>query len=301
MKLKADRVELSVPGSIGGLSPFGCVALAVSPLDRITVRAVAGPSRVSGTGEFVRRPMAETHPTVLAVKHVMDHAGASQVGIQLHAEAGIPRGAGLGAFAAQVVTGLVAAREMLGAQELISREHLIQFAVEMGADRLRACASLCGGLAVADPSSIDMPSVGIAQQLPLTAFVPDFEADESRKVDLSPQVVRFPQAASAASALAALVSAIGSGELPDSARLLQLTDAALIADSLQVVAPASWALVGWLREMGLPALVSGAGPSVVVVGEVPQNVRDASVRSGWREVNLLVAGQGALVDTGKTL
>ncbi len=58
---------------------------------------------------------------------------------------------------------------------------------------------------------------------------------------------------------------------------------------------ASVALVEWLRSAGQPAVISGAGPTVLVLGEVPAAMRETLAGQGWRPLVLPVDREGARV------
>lgn len=295
MKLFADRAEVSVPGSIAGLgSGFHVLAVAVGPPARSVVRAVAGPSRLSGAGLLDRGADPARHGTVQAMGALLDRVGAPQVGVHLQSITRIPPGAGLGAFAADVATGLLAARTMLGSPPELDADLLVDMAVALGVERIRARAALVGGAALGtDTAAVSLPVAltdeggpGRAPVVAPVAFVPEFVLDERRDRDPLPSVARYLEAQESAEHLALLVALL-TGSVPvDYAMLMRATGNAMIAEQLSVLSPSSAALAKWLREQELPAFVTGAGPAVVSLAGVPEPVLAAAARSGWEHLPL---------------
>ena len=61
----------------------------------------------------------------------------------------------------------------------------------------------------------------------------------------------------------------------------------------------SLALVDWLRAGGMAAVVSGAGPSVLSLEQVPASVRHDAQAAGWRVLTLPVATEGVRITRGR--
>lgn len=291
MKLLADRAEVSVPGSIAGLgSGFHVLAVAVGPPARFVVRAVAGPSRLSGAGLLDRGADPARHGAVQAVGALLDRVGAPQVGVHLQSITRIPPGAGLGAFAADVATGLLAARTMLGSPPELDTELLVDMAVALGVERIRARVALVGGASLGtDAAAVSLP-VSLADEadslVSPVAFVPAFVLDERRDRDPLPSVARYVEAQESAEHLALQVALLAGSVPVDHVTLMRATGNAMIGEQLSVLSPSSAALAKWLREQELPAFVTGAGPAVVSLAQVPEPVLAAAERSGWDHMPL---------------
>ena len=82
----------------------------------------------------------------------------------------------------------------------------------------------------------------------------------------------------------------------DPSLLLEATDDRLHQRQRHSVYPESLGLVGSLRKRGIAAAISGAGPTVIVLGsddagEIARNIGDLAGPS-WRVLALRVAGDG---------
>ena len=110
---------------------------------------------------------------------------------------------------------------------------------------------------------------------------------------LLPDRVPHADAADNAGAAALLVAALtGHPEM-----LLPATRDRLHQDQREPAMPASLALVRALRADGLAAVVSGAGPTVLVLTTSPEESRTVVVRTpaGWRGLELDVDPRGVVV------
>ncbi len=286
MKLVSDRSEVTALGSVVGFGTgFDLIGVAVTPAYRASFRAVVGRTQVVGDPSPGGLADPEKNPAVVAVKTLLEQVGAPAVGVNLAVRSSLPQGAGLGSYAAKVVAGALAAKELLGAPEQLDSDFLVRFAVSMGASPLRARLALAGGGQVfaAEDTSFAFPALG---GLPLTALVPDFVLDEHGGPGPRPTTVPFSSAQVAAGNALLLAAALQGEAVPDGQLLYRTTQNALEDQYLKVASPASAALVEWLREQGLPAFVSGDGPAVVCFGEVSPDVAEAAARAGWKALPL---------------
>ncbi|WRS30185.1 hypothetical protein U6G28_00380 [Actinomycetaceae bacterium MB13-C1-2] len=296
MKLTADRTDIVVPGSIVGFGTgYSILAAAIIPADHVNVRAVAGAAQVSGLGLGAKAPDPTRHPTVVALRSLLDHVGAPQVGVHLAFRSKILRGSGLGSFEAEVIAGLVAATRMLGSPDALDEEFLLDFAEKLGADRLRAMVSLGGGAAlrVGSEHLRNLP-VDPNSGLEITAFVPSFTLDERSDQDAEPRAIRYSQAQRSAASLALQLGLLAGTTAITPGVLMDATENAMRAEQLSVRSPASTSLVTWFRDQQIPAFVCGSGPSVICYGSVPEAIGDAAVQSGWSQLPLGLTVSGAL-------
>ncbi len=296
VKLTADRTDIVVPGSIVGFGTgYSILAAAIIPADHINVRAVAGAAQVSGLGLGAKARDPTRHPTVVALRSLLDHVGAPQVGVHLAFRSKIPRGSGLGAFEAEVVAGLVAATRMLGSPDNLDQGFLLDFAERLGADRLRAAVSLSGGAALrVDSQSLRRLPVDPNSGLEITAFVPGFTLDERSDRDTEPRAIRYAQAQRSAASLALELGLLAGITAITPEILMDATENAMRAEQLSVRSPASTSLATWFRDQEVPAFVCGSGPSVICYGPVPEVISDAAAQSGWNQLPLGLTGCGAL-------
>ena len=296
MKLTADRTDIIVPGSIVGFGTgYSSLAVAALPADHVNVRAVAGSSQVSGIGLGVRAPDPEKHPTVVAIRALLENVGAPQVGVHLAFRTKIPRGSGLGSFDAEIVAGLVAATQMLGSPDDIGTGFLLDFAERLGAERSRALVSLLGGAAIrVDEGQVIQLPVDPNSGLEITAFVPGFSLAEGRDQEIEPRTVRYSEAERSAVSLALQVGLLAGSTRQTPETLMAATENAMRGEQMTVRSPASSSLVTWFRDQQVPAFVCGSGPSVVCYGPVTDTIKAAAAESGWSPLSMGLTTSGAI-------
>lgn len=312
MKLVFDRASVSVPASVLNIGPtFESLAMAVGLSDSVTAKAVAGPSslRQVSRGASVRPAIlrlhgaeSDSHPIVRAAQYVLEQVGSPRVGLEISYEAGVPRRVGLGSLEVQVAAGFVVAREMLGNPPELDWQVLAGFAESFQLSLPRVATSLIGGVNVLLPAPEgdlgSLLSVPAAQSLPVTVFVPDFTVDD-RNTDLMPSAVPFKRNVRNAGRAAALVPLLTDDTLPHHRDLLfSATEDDVYQVYEEPLSPASMQMVRWLRNYGLPAVLSGAGPAVVCLASPPAQIISAARKAGWEpfEVSPVNAGPVKLSD-----
>lgn len=286
-----DRVRVRVPATSANLGPgFDALGLALGVWDEIAVRAVAGPTRVTVRGEGAGAVgEGEDHLVVRALRAGLDAAGAAQVGLELTCDNRIPHGRGLGSSAAAVVAGLVAARGLLGGA--LDDDAVLRLATDLEGHPDNAAPALLGGATVAwmDGPRARAERIELDPALTPTVLVPEGQMLTRRARAVLPETVPHRAAAANVSRTALLVLALqGRPEL-----LLAGTEDQLHQDYRAEVMPATLGLVRALRARGLPAVVSGAGPSVLVLGALDDATRADVVGEGWRVGRPRVAREGA--------
>lgn len=294
MRLQEDRVRVSAPATItgigGGPESF---ALALGLKDTAVIRAVAGPTRIHAQDTAASDPGGEDHPIVAALRTGLDHVGASQVGVEMWLQGAIPRNRGVGSFSAATLMGLAAAFDLVG--ERPSVETLVDLAGPLGADPLRVRVGHAGGGMLHVPTAYPekgVPTGGLYipfRPPPLISpvlLIPDFSAEAPLRPD---PPLTLPQARTlgARTALLALLLAgedIHSGAASFPELLLAATQDHYGWAQLEDTVPASVSLVGWLRDLGIPAVISGDGPAVVSLLALGPEVAAAANRSGWEVI-----------------
>ena len=216
-------------------------------------------------------------------------------GLALRCVNRIPHGRGLGSSAAAIVAGVLAARALAGADTAADAALALASELEGHPDNVAPC--LYGGLTVAwlsgsRVSAIRMePLPGIT---PVAIIAPEPVSTEMAR-GLLPSEVPHADAARNAGRSALLVAALTAR--PDA--LLDATDDWLHQDYRAPAMPATHDLVRRLRAAGVPAVVSGAGPSVLAFllnrtsEVVDSTVREAGI--GWHISPLDVERRGASV------
>jgi homoserine kinase len=286
--LVADGVEVTVrvPATSANLGPgFDSLGLALGLHDEVRLRLRPGGVAVAIQGEGAGRlPGGENHLVVRAVRAGFAHAGVPQPGLDLLCRNGIPHSRGLGSSAAAVVAGLVAARGCLAEPECLDDAAVLALAADFEGHPDNAAAVLYGGLTVSwvndgrpraarcDPDPAIRPAL----------FVPERGLSTRRARAMLPGRVTHADAAFNAGRSALLVLALT--RRPD--LLLEATEDRLHQQRRASAMPATADLIARLRAAGAAAVVSGAGPSVLVLaaegGEAAEGVLESARRPGWR-------------------
>jgi homoserine kinase len=220
----------------------------------------------------------------------------------------IPHGRGLGSSAAAIVAGLLAARALAGAS--LAPADVLPLASELEGHPDNVAPCLFGGLTIAwtvrgkDESSWS-PPVKTAKAVrldtlpavrPLVFIAPEPVSTKVAR-GLLPPVVPHEDAARNAGRAALLVAALTS--CPDA--LLDATEDWLHQDYRAPAMPHSHELLTRLRAAGVPAVVSGAGPSVLAFRTGNPSSDEAVLLDSiagetgidWRISPLVVEGRGA--------
>ena len=284
MRLVADAVRVSVPATAGNLGPgFDALGMALGVRDVIEVRALASSEVVIdivGEGaESLARD--ESHLVVRALREALDRAGASQIGLDIRAKNRIPHGKGLGSSAAAVVAGITAARALIAEPEALDAEVALQIATAFEGHPDNAAPAIHGGATVAwvDADGAHASPLVLDGTIETAVLIPEsvLPTKEARAV-LPPQVPHTHAAFNVGRA-ALLVNALAGHPqllLPATEDKLHQTYRA------DVMAPAV-EMMRNLRERGLAAVVSGAGPSVLVIGTALAEAGLASGEPGWAQ------------------
>jgi homoserine kinase len=210
----------------------------------------------------------------------------------------IPHGRGLGSSAAAVVAGLLAGRALVaGGADRMDDEALLSFASAMEGHPDNAAACILGGLTLAwsDGAAVRAVRLEPGPDVRATVLVPDTELSTETARGLLPATVPHLDAAHAAGRAAVLVAAL-TGVPTQPSLLLAGTEDRLHQQYRASAMPATDALVRSLRDAGRAAAVSGAGPSVVVLGAAGEPAVLAP--EGWALLRLDVARTGAQVISG---
>jgi homoserine kinase len=270
-----DAVRVRVPATSANLGPgFDALGLALTLHDDLTAWVTGSGLSIEISGEGQALAEAEEgHLIVRAMRAAFDAFGCAQPpGLALRCVNRIPHGRGLGSSAAAIVSGILAARALSGAARAlpdaappgtavpVSDDVLgLATAIEGHPDNVAAC--LGGGLTIAWTTAGGPRMVRLNPLSLITAVVCVPQAavrtDLARKV--LPGTVPHRDAAANAGRSALLVAALT--QCPD--LLFDATEDWLHQDYRADAMPDTHALVRSLRATGIPAVVSGAGPSVL--------------------------------------
>ncbi|ANY05734.1 homoserine kinase [Pseudonocardia sp. HH130630-07] len=276
---RPTRVRVRVPGSTANLGPgFDCLGMALGLYDEIDVEVQSSAGvfvDVAGEGaRFV--PRDERHLVLRAMRQAFELFGEAPEGLRLRCTNAVPHSRGLGSSAAAAVAGVTAAAVLAGRDVELERDVLLQLAAGMEGHADNAAASLLGGFVVAweAPGSarrFHAEKLDVHPDVAPVALVPGTESSTRTTRGLLPAQVPLADAAHTGSRCALAVLALT--RRPD--LLLAATEDRLHQPYRRPAYPASLRLVEALREHGVAAAVSGAGPTVLALttdGAVPAGV-----------------------------
>jgi homoserine kinase len=302
MGLLSTPVAVRVPATSANLGPgFDSLGLALTLYDDVRARVVGG-AGVSvtidgeGAGEL---PTDDRHLVVQTLKTTLEYLGVAAPGLELACRNRIPQARGLGSSSAAIVAGILLARGLVeGGAEAMDDAAVLRLAAEIEGHPDNVAPCLLGGLTLAWTDDSGARAVRIEPSAEIRPFllVPEERGlTESARAEL-PKTVPHADAAFNAARSALLVHALTvANAAPD--LLFAATEDRLHQPYRAAGMPATAALVSRLRDAGVAAVVSGAGPSVLVLarsGWTPEPV------AGWRVWPLESDTAGALLVDGST-
>jgi len=272
---RVTTLKVTVPASTANIGPgFDALGMALGLHDVVELQVTDGGLKVevidAGAGDVADVPTDETHLVVRAIRRTCAELGVEPPGLHLRCFNRIPHARGLGSSAAAVVSG-VAAGYALAGRELDAAA--LQLAAEFEGHADNAAASLFGGLVIAwgEGGSFRAARLVPHPSLRPVAAVPAVRSSTEATRGLLPASVPHADAAYNAGRAALAVHALVSApEL-----LLEATDDRLHQGYRATAYPASTELVRTLRAHGVPAVISGAGPTVLALttsGILPPSV-----------------------------
>ena len=259
-------VAVEVPASAANLGPgFDSFGLALSLRDRVEIEATPSGLDIEVDGAGAEDlPRDESHLVARAVHAAFDAVGARPGGLRLRCRNRVPHGRGLGSSAAAVVAGLVAARELARRSEAPTQVldgAFLQLATDLEGHPDNVAAALHGGFTVAWRGRDRVRAVRLEPDVSVLVVVPGDSVPTALTRQLLPDQVSHRDAAANSARAGLLVAAMtGRPELLHAA-----TEDRLHQDYREPALPASLRLVRSLRAAGHAAVVSGAGPAVLVL------------------------------------
>jgi len=297
-------VVVEVPATTANLGPgFDTLGMALTIHDRLTASVVDTPGvhvDVHGVGEG-EVPTDETNLIARSMAHAFESKKIPMPGIRLEAHNVIPHGRGLGSSGAAIVSGVMAAKGLLEGIAEFSSSELLALATDMEGHPDNIAPSLFGGLTIAwmTDEGPKHKKLSVHRGVSLVVAVPE-DASMSTQLarSLQPETVPHKDAIFNLSRSALLIAAlIQSPEL-----LFEATEDRLHQNYRASAMKDTDALLRTLRAKGYAAVVSGAGPSVLILCPDPgQRLDIAQVVEGhqggsWTSHMLTVDERGATVE-----
>ncbi|MGH1562260.1 homoserine kinase [Mumia sp. DW29H23] len=296
-------VTVVTPASSANLGPgYDALGLGLGLYDEVTAEVI-GDAGLEVTVEGVGAddvPRDESHLVVRSLRAVLDEVGVAQPGLRVHCVNRIPHARGLGSSSAAIVGGISAARALLaGGSDTVQPlgaapfddARALELATRIEGHPDNVAAALLGGLTIAWADGELTRAVRLDVRASVVVFVPPEGVSTEVARGLLPDQVPYADAARNAGRAALLVAALdGRPEL-----LLDATEDALHQAYRAPAMPASYALVQQLRADGVPAIISGAGPTVLAFATDAYDAAPLVGRApeGWAVLPLDIDPRGA--------
>lgn len=291
------KVSVTVPASSANLGPgFDTLGLALSLYDTVEVEVIPSGLEVEVFGEGAGElPLDSSHLVVKAIRAALQAADSTVPGLRVVCHNAIPQSRGLGSSAAAAVAGVSAANGLAGFP-LIDAQ-LVQLASAFEGHPDNAAASVLGGAVV---SWTEIPVDGrtepqykavripVHEDITGTALIPDFHASTEAVRRVLPSDVTHVDARFNVSRCAVMIVALQQ----DPSLLWEGTRDRLHQPYRADVLPVTSEWVNRLRNRDYAAYLSGAGPTVMVLGTTPisESILDDARAAGLRVLPLTVAG-----------
>ena len=296
----AGPARVSVPATSANLGPgFDALGLALGLRDRLEAEVTDGglEIEVEGIGRD-EVPRDESHLVVRSMRAAFERLDVRPAGLRLTCRNVIPHARGLGSSSAAIVAGLWLARELVaGGRLLLDDDALLDLAAQIEGHPDNVAPALFGGFTIAGRDDVDgtffaVPGA-VDPRIGTVVFVPPDAVSTEAARGLLPDRVPHADAAANAGRAALLVAALAGR--PD--QLLRATADRLHQGYRREAMPASLDLVEELRAGGTPAIVSGAGPTVLAFTAAADGNDAERLRThcphGWTVLELPVDTRGA--------
>jgi homoserine kinase len=206
-------------------------------------------------------------------------------GLVLRCRNRIPHARGLGSSSAAIVAGIVLARALVGLTGYDPRSLSLAAEIEGHPDNVAPC--LLGGFTIAWTSDDGACAtrLDVSPEITPTVLIPETRGLTAHARAALPQQIPHRDAVFNVARAALLVRALTA----DPSLLLTATEDRLHQNYRAPGQPETAALVAELRSAGVPAVVSGAGPSVLALSGQP------TAPDGWWARSLSIASTGARI------
>ena len=295
------KVTVRIPATSANLGPgFDTLGIALNYYDEYEAETIASGLQIAvegeGSGDI---PTDETNLVYRALSLVFERMGEKVPGLRLTTRNHIPHGRGMGSSGAAVAGGIMLAAGLLGKQHTFSEQQLLDFATVLEGHPDNVAPALFGGMTIAwtDEEGPHHKQLRVHRGVSPIVMVPPNQMSTKLARSLQPDSVPHEDAVFNLSRSALLVAAlISSPEL-----MLPATEDRLHQNYRASAMPETQELIGKLRELGHPAVVSGAGPSVLILEPNPQKRLEVQAFAEknyphWQVLMLAVDSKGATVE-----
>jgi homoserine kinase len=297
LTFKATMAQISVPATSANLGPgFDAFGLALELRDRYAAAVLDEASfdiDVSGEGaDEVKKD--KNNLVIRAMLHGFEHMGQKPRGIALRALNVTPHGRGLGSSSSAIVGGLALSRALVhGGENFMSDDEMVALATELEGHPDNVAAAVRGGATIAwlENGIGKAVNTEVNEAIKATVFVPPSTLSTSKARKILPEMVPQADAAINAGRAALLIHALSLR--PD--LLFTATEDRIHQSYRESAMPKSLDLVQRLRSAGVAAVISGAGPSVLVLHTLSgteEHEMIAAAGSGFAAQSLEISRKG---------
>ncbi|KRE80361.1 homoserine kinase [Arthrobacter sp. Soil763] len=303
-----QTVTVRVPATSANLGPgYDSLGLALSLYDTLTVETLdSGELEFELSGEGADTlPRDASHLVARALTEALHLLGFRHEGLRITADNVNPHGRGLGSSAAAVVAAATAANALVPEESRRGRDWVLQFTSRLEGHPDNVAPAIFGGLALSwqDSDQYSSTCATVHGSIVPVVAVPDFELSTEAARALLPASVGHHAAAMNSGRAALLIHALT--QQPEF--LLAGTEDYLHQSYRAQAMRPSAELIAALRRAGHAAVVSGAGPTVLVLAAGEQEAADVvgfieaftaanTPDTGWRVMKLAVDTEGAKVE-----
>jgi homoserine kinase len=289
----SDAARVRTPATSANLGPgFDTLGLALGLYDDLSARVTGSEYSVTVSGEGAGELATdEEHLVARAMLATFDALGERPAGFAVQCVNRIPQARGLGSSSAAIVGGVQLARALVeDGMRLLGDDAALAVAARLEGHPDNVAPCLLGGFTIAwtEASGARAVRLPTAAAVRPTIFIPQERGLTSTARAALPPSVPHADAAFNSARAALLVHAITT----DPALLFTATEDRLHQGYRAEAMPGTSSLVAALRSVGVAAVVSGAGPSVLALTEVPADFHPGTA---WRAEALSVDSAGALV------
>ena len=303
-----QAVTVRVPATSANLGPgYDSLGLALSLHDTLTVETLASGElefELSGEGADTL-PRDASHLVARALTEALHLLGYRHEGLRITADNVNPHGRGLGSSAAAVVAAATAANALVPAESRRGKDWILQFTSKLEGHPDNVAPAIFGGLALSwqDSDQYSSTCAAVHTNIVPVVAVPDYELSTEAARALLPASVGHHAAAMNSGRAALLIHALTQSP----AFLLPGTEDYLHQSYRAQAMRPSADLIAALRRAGHAAVVSGAGPTVLVLADGAERAAEAQAfiaeytaantpGVSWRVMTLAVDSEGAKVE-----
>jgi homoserine kinase len=294
------KVTVKIPATSANLGPgFDTLGMALSFYDEYSAEVISSGLEIEVHGEGASDiPTDSTNLIYQTIQTVFQKVGKPVPALKLVCHNQIPHGRGMGSSGAAVSGGVMLAAGLLSGEREFTEAELLRFATDIEGHPDNVAPALFGGLTIAwvDDNGPHHKKLTVHRGVSPLVLVPPNQMSTKLARSLQPDSVPHTDAVFNVSRSALLVAALTqSPEL-----MFAATEDRLHQNYRASAMPETSKLIQLLRDNGHAAVVSGAGPSVLVLEIDPQErvkAMDLAKENfpSWLPLTLAVDYKGASV------